>query len=214
MFWKELCLELQTGFVDAQNVQLDTKKHSGMTMLVIVLQWCIPSFFGQTDTYFEPTKLLPWVVLSRKSFNICTAWCSKNILSWPCLLLVFFVNYFPHGSFLKNSYIHKQVLHGYKPVRAAKRSESWKDVASSTEGITQSNVNYLHHIITWSRFIKKSSRKSKDFHDLLHIQPSTTVVDPHHLKVKEDISPKITAYLSAFKKSAQFISWFLRCRRF
>ena len=66
------------------------------------------------------------------------------------------------------------MLHGYKPVRAAKRSESWKDVASSTEGMTQSNVNYLHHIITWSRFIKKSSRKSKDFHDLLHIQPSTT----------------------------------------
>ena len=138
----------------------------------------------------------------------------KNILPWPCLLLFFFVNYFPHGSFLKNSYIHKQMLHGYKPVRAAKQSESWKDAASSIEGITQSTVNYLHHIITWSRFIKKSSRKSKDFHDLLHIQPSTTVVDPHHLKVKEDISPKIIAYLSAFKKSAQFISWFLRCSRF
>ena len=106
------------------------------------------------------------------------------------------------------------MLHGYKPVRAAKQSESWKDAASSIEGITQSNVTYLHHIITWSRFIKKSSRKSKDFHDLLHIQSSTTVVDPHHLKVKEDISPKIIAYLSAFKKSAQFISWFLRCSRF
>ena len=38
---------------------------------------------------------------------------------------------------------------------------------------------------------------------------STTAVDPQHLKVKDDtvsVQPKITASLSAFKKSAQFIN--------
>ena len=50
---------------------------------------------------------------------------------------------------------------------------NWKDTASSTEGITQSSVNYIYiiQLMNWSRFIKTSrrSRKSKHIHDLLHI---------------------------------------------
>ena len=46
---------------------------------------------------------------------------------------------------------------------------SWKDAASSTKGTPQSSVNYLCHLMTWIRFVKKSRRKSEHFHDLLHI---------------------------------------------
>ena len=31
-------------------------------------------------------------------------------------------------------------------------------------------VNYLHHLMTWSRFVKESRRKSKHFHDLLRFK--------------------------------------------
>ena len=42
--------------------------------------------------------------------------------------------------------------------------------ASSTEGITRNSVNYLHHLLTWSRFVKISKRNCKHFHDLLHFK--------------------------------------------
>ena len=58
-------------------------------------------------------------------------------------------------------------MYGYKPVRAAKQYElKRKDAASGTEGITLSSVNYLRHLMTLSRFGKKSS---KHFHDILCI---------------------------------------------
>ena len=36
---------------------------------------------------------------------------------------------------------------------------SWKDVATSAEGIIGSSVNYLYYLMTWSRFLQKSRRK-------------------------------------------------------
>ena len=51
-------------------------------------------------------------------------------------------------------------LFGYKLVRATKLCEL-KDVASGTEEITWSRVNYLRHLMNEIRFIKKSRRKSE-----------------------------------------------------
>ena len=31
-------------------------------------------------------------------------------------------------------------------------------------------VNYLHHLMTWSRFVKEPGRKSEHFHDLLRLK--------------------------------------------
>ena len=49
------------------------------------------------------------------------------------------------GWFLKNSYIW------IKNLWELQSNLSWKDVANSTEGITQSNVNYLRHLMNESR---------------------------------------------------------------
>ena len=38
-----------------------------------------------------------------------------------------------------------------------------KDAAKSTKGITQSIVNYLRHLMTWGRFVKKLKRKVNIF---------------------------------------------------
>ena len=44
-----------------------------------------------------------------------------------------------------------------------------KDAASSAGEITQGSVNSLHHLMTWSRFLKKSRKRCEHFHDLLCI---------------------------------------------
>ena len=99
-------------------------------------------------------------------FQNCASKCSKNALPGPCLFLDFFVKHFqnylslhykttlPRGWFLKNSYIHELSLYGYKLVRVVKSNMSSKDAASS---------HFLHHLMTWSRFVKKSRRKSENF---------------------------------------------------
>ena len=46
---------------------------------------------------------------------------------------------------------------------------NWKDAASRREKIAHSSVNYLHHLMNASWFLKKSRRKSKHLHDLLCI---------------------------------------------
>ena len=56
------------------------------------------------------------------------------------------------GWFLKNSYIQIKNLYCHKLERAAKQSEL-KNIASSTEGITPSSVNY---------FLKRKSKYSLD----------------------------------------------------
>ena len=62
--------------------------------------------------------------------------------TFPKLLKFTLWNTLPLGWLLKNSYIHKQNLYRYKLARAAKQSEM-KKCCKSTEGITQSSVNYL-----------------------------------------------------------------------
>ena len=52
-------------------------------------------------------------------------------------------------------------------LRELRSDLSWKDVASSTKGITRSSENYLRHLRTWSRFLKKSRRKNEHSRDVL-----------------------------------------------
>ena len=40
-------------------------------------------FLGQTGTYIEPTKAVPWLALSKKVFKSCACRCFKNALSGP-----------------------------------------------------------------------------------------------------------------------------------
>ena len=104
----------------------------------------------------------------KKNLNSGCPGTLKNALL-GCLFLDFFVKHSPnHLSFhyeklflvnniFKNLYIQIKNLYGYKLVSAEKQSKKiLKDPVSIKEGITQSNVNYLH------------KRKSKYLCHLLH----------------------------------------------
>ena len=45
------------------------------------IQGRIQSILGQIGTYIEPTKVPPWLVLSRELFNMCASRYSKNALA-------------------------------------------------------------------------------------------------------------------------------------
>ena len=127
-------------------------------------------FFWQTSTHIQTNKGTTNVgIKQKKKFKLWVSRYSKKCTSRLCLFLDFFVKNSPnHLSFhyeklflvnniFKNLYIQIKNLYGYKLVSAEKQSKKiLKDPVSIKEGITQSNVNYLH------------KRKSKYLCHLLH----------------------------------------------
>ena len=104
-------------------------------------------------------------------------WCWAGILFQHCASKCFLCKTFsklckfrlqnalPCGWFLKNSLFINKICMSIN-LWELQSDLSCKDATSSAEGITQSRVNYLRHLIAWSR-LEKKSRKSEPFHDPL-----------------------------------------------
>ena len=60
-------------------------------------------------------------------------------------------------------------LSNKKNLRELLNNLSLEYAASSKEGITEGNVNYLLHLMNGSRLIKESREKDEHSHDLIHI---------------------------------------------
>ena len=105
------------------------------------------------------------LILSVLRF-LCKTFPNYLSLNYEILFLV--------DDFLKKSYIQIKKLYGYKFVRATKLFElkrRWK----------QHRRNHmkqckLYHLMSGSRYVKKSRRKSKQTRDLLRIQMNETLI--------------------------------------
>ena len=138
------------------------------------LQRLIQNIFWQTGTYLElPKASSPWLAQSTKILKIFPPDAQK-IHSMALSVFRFLCQLFSK-LFSSSWMIFKELMifdiFINKFCMAINLCElqsdlNWKDAASSTEGITRSSVNYLCHLMTWSKFVKKS-RKSEHFHELL-----------------------------------------------
>ena len=140
--------------------------------LYCLLSVKFPEFFWADRCIHQIHDSTTIIVVKRVNvLNLCLQMllkCTPLTLSTRILFVKPFPNHFSlhHETFFVDD-IWK--IHIFKWKKCMVIFPSWKNVTSSTEGITRSSVNYLRYLLKENRLIKNSRRKSEHFRVLLLI---------------------------------------------